>query len=536
MSILNTTINPQSESFIDNRDFYLERIKDLYERRHRAHQGGPEKARLRHTEHRKQILPRDRISLILDPGSPFFELGELAGDKLPEGSAIGASLITGVGLINGRQCMIIVNDATVKGGTYYPMTCKKHVRAQTFAIQHRLPCITMVQSGGAFLPEQEGIFPDEGMFGSIFVNQIEMSGQGIPQISIVMGSSTAGGAYIPALCDEIVIVRGKGFMYLGGPQLVEAATGEQVGHEELGGADMHCRDSGVTDHIAEDDAHGLSIVRDIVRNLGNLPTQRWDVADSVEPLYPIEEIYGIVNKDTKVPTDNREILARLVDGSNFDEFKTNYGNTLMCGFAKIHGFEVGILANDGVMFSESAKKGTHFINLCCQRDIPLLFIADVPGFMVGEHAERGGIAKDGAKFITAMSSAKVPKYTLITGGSYGAGYLAMCGRPFKPNAMLAWPSGRSGIMGPEQVANTLATVREDILKREGKTWTDEEREEFKAPHRKRFEDSEDAYNFASKLWYDAVIDPVETREVLALLLDLAGRSPKIETKFGVFRQ
>jgi len=536
MSIIKSLVNPQSESFIVNRDFYLDRITDLRERRQRAHLGGPEKARKRHTEHREQILPRDRIRLLVDPGSPFFELGELAGDKLPEGTEAGASIITGVGLVNNRQCMIIVNDATVKGGTYYPMTCKKHVRAQMFAIQHRLPCITMVQSGGAFLPEQEGIFPAEGMFGSIFVNQIEMSAQGIPQIALVMGSSTAGGAYIPALCDEVVIVRGKGFMYLGGPQLVEAATGEQVGHEELGGAEMHCSVSGVTDYIAEDDAHGLSLVRDIVSNLGNLPKQRWDVAKSVAPLYPIDEIYGIVNKDTKVPTSNRDILARLVDGSNFDEFKAKYGSTLMCGFAKIHGFEIGILANDGVLFSEAAKKGAHFINLCCERDIPLLFMADVPGFMVGEEAERGGIAKDGAKFITAMCSAKVPKYTLITGGSYGAGYLAMCGRPFKPTAMLAWPSGRSGIMGPEQVANTLATVREDILKREGKSWTEEEREAFKAPHRKRFEDSEQAYNFASKLWYDAVIDPSETREVLALLLDVAGRSPKIETKFGVFRQ
>ncbi|PCI68828.1 MAG: methylcrotonoyl-CoA carboxylase [Piscirickettsiaceae bacterium] len=536
MPIIHSTVHHQSEEFSANRDVYLQRISDLHERRKRAHLGGPDKARKRHTEHRQQILPRDRIHLILDPGSPFLELGELAGDGLPEGTAAGASLITGVGVIHGRQCMIIANDATVKGGTYYPMTCKKHVRAQTFAIQHRLPCITMVQSGGAFLPEQEGIFPDEGMFGSIFVNQIEMSAQGIPQIAIVMGSSTAGGAYIPALCDEVVIIKNKGFMYLGGPQLVEAATGEKVGHDELGGAEMHCRDSGVSDYLAEDDAHGISIVRDIVRNLGNLPTQRWDVAESIPPLYPIEDIYGIINHDTKVPTANRQILARLIDGSLFDEFKANYGSTLMCGFAKIHGFEIGILANDGVMFSESAKKGAHFINLCCQRDIPLLFMADVPGFMVGEEAERGGIAKDGAKFITAMSSAKVPKYTLITGGSYGAGYLAMCGRPFKPNAMLAWPSGRSGIMGPEQVANTLATVREDILKREGKSWTEDEREAFKKPHRERFEKSEDAYNFASKLWYDAVIDPIETREVLALLLDVAGRSPKVDTKFGVFRQ
>lgn len=536
MSIIPSNVNGQASSFIHNKEHYLTLVKDLQARRKRAHLGGPEKARLRHTESRGQILPRERIRLLLDVGSPFFELGELAGDNLADGTHIGASLITGVGLVNNRQCMIIVNDATVKGGSYYPMTCKKHVRAQRFAIQHRLPCITMVQSGGAYLPEQEGIFPDEGMFGSIFVHQVDMSAQGIPQIAIVMGSSTAGGAYIPALCDEVVIVRGKGFMYLGGPQLVEAATGEKVGHEELGGAEMHTRDSGVADYIAEDDAHGLSIVRDIAANFGTAPTQRWDVASSLDPLYPIDDIYGIINQDTKIPTANRDILARLVDGSHFDEFKANYGDTLICGFAKIHGFEVGILMNDGVMFSESAKKGTHFINLCCQRDIPLLFMADVPGFMVGEEAERGGIAKDGAKFITAMSSAKVPKYTLIIGGSYGAGYLAMCGRPFNPNAMLAWPSGRSGIMGAEQVANTLATVREDILTREGKTWNDDERETFKAPHRKRFEDSENAYNFASNLWYDAVIDPCETREVLALLLDLAGRCPKIDTQFGVFRQ
>ncbi|MBL4869230.1 MAG: methylcrotonoyl-CoA carboxylase [Pseudomonadales bacterium] len=534
MAVMPTGLNSGTEDFQLNKSFYEGLVADLHQRRARAHAGGPEKARQRHRD-RGQLLPRDRIKLLLDPGSPFLELGQLAGEGLYDGASPSGSMITGIGMVSGRPCMLIVNDATVKGGSYFPITCKNHVRAQTIARNHRLPCITMVQSGGAFLPEQAGIFPDEGQFGSIFCNQVEMSSEGIVQIAIVMGSSTAGGAYIPALCDEAVIVRNKGFMYLGGPQLVHAATNEVIGHEELGGGDMHSRTSGVTDHLADSDEHALFIVRDIVKHTPAPGAQRWSVTAPLAPRYPVEEIYGIVSRDSKYPTDNREVVARLIDDSDLEEFKPLYGDTLICGMARIHGFRVGILANQGVMFSESAKKGAHFIDMCCKRDIPLLFIPDVPGFMVGGAVERGGIAKDGAKFMTAMISAKVPKYTLITGASYGAGYLAMCGRPYKPTAMLAWPSAHAAIMGPDQVANTLAQVRADVLKRDGKEWSAEEEEEFKAPLRKSFKDFSSAYNFAANLWYDAVIEPTETRQVMALLLDLAGRMPAVKTQFGVFR-
>ena len=534
MTVMPSSISTTDEAFARNRDAYLARVADLHARRARALVGGPEKARRLHKQ-RGQLLPRERLAAVLDPGSPFLEFGQLAGDGLYEGVPPGGSIITGVGLVSGRPCMLMIHDATVKGATYYGITAKKHVRAQMFAWQHRLPCITMVQSGGANLPEQAHIFPDDGQFGSIFYNQIRMSAEGITQIATVHGPSTAGGAYLPALCDIAVIVRKQGAMFLGGPELVYAATKEEVDAETLGGGEMHSRVSGVTDHLAENDGHAIAIVRDLVAHLGTPPRQRWDVAPARPPLHDPREIYGIVSADTRHPTDNREVIARLIDGSELQEFKPLYGDTLICGFARIKGFQVGILANNGVIFSEAAVKGAHFIELACQRDIPLLFVADVSGFMVGQAVEREGIAKHGAKFITAMASANVPRYTLITGGSYAAAYLAMCGRPFKPHAMLMWPSGRAALMGPEQAATTLTMVRDRIHEREGTSWSDAERERFKQPIREQFEAFASPYNFAANLWCDMVIDPLETRDTLALLFELAGRQPQRDTRFGVFR-
>lgn len=534
MDIIRSTVNTRSPEFEANKVAYQQRILDLHNRRTTASVGGSAKARKMHKE-RGQLLPRERITAVLDPGSPFLELMQLAGEGIYEGVPAGGSMVTGVGIIHGRPVMLLVNDATVKGGCYYGITCKKHVRAQIFAWKHRLPCITMVQNGGAFLPNMAEIFPDDGMFGSIFYNQVQMSAEGIAQIAIVHGFCTAGGSYIPSLCDEAVIIRGQGTMYLASPQLVFAATGEEIDAESLGGAQMHCSISGGTDHIAENDSHALAITRNIVANLGTEAAQRWDVAAPKEPLYDPSEIYGLISEDPKRPTDNREVLARLLDGSEFHEFKALYGESIICGFGKIKGFEVGILANNGVLFTESALKAAHFIDLCTKRDIPLLFMADVTGFMVGREAEESGIAKAGAKMITAMCSANVPKYTLINGGSYGAGYLAMCGRPFKPNALLMWPSGRAAIMGPEQAATTLAMVRADARERDGEAWSAEDEAAYKAPIRKTFEDFADAYNFAAHTWCDMVIDPLETRDVLAHLMDLAGRLPAKETQFGVFR-
>ncbi len=534
MALMPSRVASSSEDFRLNREAYLARVADLRQRRSEASAGGPERARRLHKK-RGQMLPRERVTALIDAGSPFLEFSHLAGEGLYEGVPPGGSIITGVGLIAGRPCMVIANDATVKGGTYYGITCKKHVRAQRFAWQHRLPCITLVQSGGANLPDQPHVFPDWGQFGTIFWNQIRMSGEGIAQIATVHGTSTAGGAYMPALCDQNVIVRNQGRMFLGGPQLVYAATKDEVDEETLGGGEMHSSVSGVTDYLAESDGHAIAIVRDLVANLGTPPAQRWKVLPPQPPLHDPNDIYGIVSRDTRVPTDNREIVARLVDGSQFREFKPLYGETLICGFGRMMGFEVGILCNNGVLFSECAMKAAHFIDLCCKRDIPLLFMADVTGFMVGREAEEAGIAKHGAKMITAMACAEVPKYTLIIGASYGAGYLAMCGRAFKPNAMLMWPSGRAAIMGPDQAATTLAMVKDDIHKREGTSWTQAEREAYMAPTRKTFEDFADAYNFARNTWCDMVIDPLETRTVMGLLLELAGRAPTQPTEFGVFR-
>jgi len=517
-----------------NEAAYRQRLDDLAKRRAEARIGGGDKAQALHRG-RGKLTVRERIDALLDPGSPFLELADLAGAGLHEGVPPGAGMVTGIGGVSGRLCMIIANDATVKGGTYFGITCKKHVRALTIAWMHRLPCITLVDSGGAFLPDQARIFPDEGQFGSIFHHQVRMSAEGIAQIAVVMGACTAGGAYIPALADELVIVRGQGFMYLGGPQLTQAATGESVDAETLGGAQMHSAVSGVADHLAEDDAHALAIARRLVARLEDWPVRRWQLTAPAPPQLAESEIYRHISRDARHPSDHREVLLRLVDGSEFDEFKPLYGDTLMCGFARINGFPVGVLANRGVLFSESALKAAHFIDLCCKRDVPLLFLADVTGFMVGREAEQGGIAKAGAKFITAMASANVPKYTVITGGSYGAGYLAMCGRAFRPHAMFMWPNGRAAIMGPEQAATTLALVREQILQRSGQVWSEAEREAFKQPIRDEYERFADAYNFAANLWVDGVIDPLETRTALTLLLEAASRTPRQDTRFGVFR-
>ncbi|MCP5265816.1 MAG: methylcrotonoyl-CoA carboxylase [Burkholderiaceae bacterium] len=509
-------------------------LEALARRRAQARGGGGARVLAKHRE-RGKLFVRERIDALLDPGSPFLELAQLAGDGQHEGVPPGAGMVTGIGQVSGRQCMIIANDATVKGGTYFGITCKKHVRAQEIAWMHRLPCITLVDSGGAFLPDQAKIFPDAGQFGSIFYQQVRMSAEGIGQIAVVMGACTAGGAYIPALADELVIVRGQGFMYLGGPQLTQAATGEQVDPETLGGALMHSRTSGVSDHLAADDVDALAITRRLVSHLGDWPARRWQIAPPRSPRLDPNEIYGLISRDARHPSENREILLRLVDDSDFDEFKPLYGDTLMCGFARINGFRVGVLANRGVLFTESGNKAAHFIDLCCKRDIPLLFLADVTGFMVGREVEQQGIAKAGARFITAMASANVPKYTVITGGSYGAGYLAMCGRAFRPHAIFMWPNARAAIMGPEQAATTLALVREQILARGGEQWSDAEREAFKQPIRDEYERFADAFNFASNLWVDGVIDPLETRQTLTLLLDAAARTPREETRFGVFR-
>jgi 3-methylcrotonyl-CoA carboxylase beta subunit len=534
MTILASRASTSDPEFELNRTAYQALLDRLHQRRRSALAGGPPKARAKHLA-RNKILPRDRVEVLLDPGSPFLEFGMLAGEGMYEGCPPGASIITGIGLVQGRACMIIANDATVKGGTYYGMTCKKHVRAQQIAWEHHLPCITLVDSGGGFLPDMANIFPDTGQFGAIFNNQVRMSAQGIPQIAVVMGPCTAGGAYIPSLCDETVIVKGQGTLYLGGPELTFAATGESVDAESLGGAQMHCSVSGVTDHIAEDDRHALAITREIVRDLGEPPKPRWTKQPSLAPRFDPREMHGLISRDPKIPSDTRAILARFVDDSRFQEFKPLYGDTLLTGFARIHGHQIGILANQGVLFPDSAAKAAHFIDLCCQRDIPLLFMADVTGFMVGRAAEQSGIAKAGAKMITAMASANVPKYTIIIGAAYGAGYLAMCGRPFNPTAMFAWPNARAAIMGPEQAATVLALVRQQILEGEGRSWSADEQEAFKVPVRKIYEDFQPADNFSANLWADGIIDPVETRDVMGLLLDLASRTAARPTPFGIFR-
>ena len=491
--------------------------------------GGPAASRDRHIS-RGKLLPRDRVMRLLDPGAPFLEVGALAAGGLYDDEAPAAGVITGIGRVSGREVMIVANDATVKGGAYFPITVKKHLRAQEIAQQNRLPCVYLVDSGGANLPHQAEVFPDREHFGRIFFNQARMSAEGIAQIACVMGSCTAGGAYVPAMSDETVIVRGQGTIFLGGPPLVKAATGEVITAEELGGADTHGRRSGVVDHVAEDDEDALAIVRRIVANLNTTKPVEMTLAEPEPPAFDPEELYGVVPTDVRAPYDVREVIARVVDGSRFDEFKALYGTTLVCGFARIWGYPVAILANNGVLFSESALKGAHFIELACQRKIPLVFLQNISGFMVGGKYEAGGIAKDGAKLVTAVASAEVPKFTVLIGGSFGAGNYGMCGRAYSPRFLWTWPNSRISVMGGEQAASVLATVHRDADK-----WTKDEEEAFKAPVRQRYEDEGNPYFATARLWDDGIIDPAQTRDVLGLSISAALNAPIPETRFGVFR-
>ncbi|GAA1876396.1 carboxyl transferase domain-containing protein [Actinomadura bangladeshensis] len=509
-------------------------VAELRDRVDRAGRGGSERSRERHVA-RGKLLPRDRVDTLLDPGSPFLELSPLAADGMYGDEAPGAGIITGVGRVSGRECVVVANDATVKGGTYYPVTVKKHLRAQEVALQNRLPCVYLVDSGGAFLPRQDEVFPDREHFGRIFYNQATMSGLGIPQIAAVLGSCTAGGAYVPAMSDEAVIVRGQGTIFLGGPPLVKAATGEVVTAEELGGGELHSRTSGVTDHLAEDDAHALRIVRDIVSTLGPREPRPWDVVPSQEPAADPSELYGIVPPDSRTPYDVREVIARIVDGSRFQEFKKEYGATLVTGFARIHGHPVGIVANNGILFSESAQKGAHFIELCDRRRVPLVFLQNITGFMVGREYEAGGIAKHGAKMVTAVACARVPKFTVVIGGSFGAGNYAMCGRAYSPRFLWMWPNARISVMGGEQAASVLATVRRDQMEARGEEWPAADEEGFKAPIREQYEAQGNPYYSTARLWDDGVIDPLDTRRVLGLGLSVAANAPLEPVGYGVFR-
>jgi 3-methylcrotonyl-CoA carboxylase beta subunit len=496
--------------------------------------GGPEASRERHIA-RGKLLPRDRVDALTDPGSPFLELSPLAADGLYDGDAPAAGIITGVGRVSGRECVIVANDATVKGGTYYPVTVKKHLRAQEVALHNRLPCIYLVDSGGAFLPRQDEVFPDREHFGRIFYNQAAMSARGIPQIAAVLGSCTAGGAYVPAMSDENVIVRNQGTIFLGGPPLVKAATGEVVSAEDLGGGDLHSRVSGVTDHLAEDDADALRMVRDIVATLAPRAARPWDTAPSEEPAYPADSVYGVLPTDLRTPYDVHEVIARVVDGSRFTEFKSEYGATLVTGFAHLYGHPVGIVANNGILFSESAQKGAHFIELCDQRRIPLVFLQNITGFMVGRQYEADGIAKHGAKMVTAVACARVPKLTVIIGGSFGAGNYAMCGRAYSPRFLWMWPNARISVMGGDQAASVLATVRRDQFESRGQEWPASEEDAFKKPVRDQYEHQGNPYYATARLWDDGIIDPADTRRVLGLALSVAANAPLEPAGYGVFR-
>jgi 3-methylcrotonyl-CoA carboxylase beta subunit len=496
--------------------------------------GGPEDARKRHVA-RGKLLPRDRVNRLLDPGSPFLEVGALAAHGLHGGEAPGAGIITGIGRVAGREVMVVANDATVKGGAYFPETVKKHLRAQEIALQNRLPSVYLVDSGGANLPHQAEVFPDREHFGRIFYNQARMSGEGLAQVACVMGSCTAGGAYVPAMSDETVIVRGQGTIFLGGPPLVKAATGEVISAEDLGGADVHGRRSGVVDHVASDDEQALAVVRRAIGHLNAVKRVDLDLADPRPPAYDPAELYGIIPADVRAPYEVREVIARIVDGSELDEFKALYGATLVCGFARIWGYPVAILANNGVLFSESALKGAHFIELACKRKIPLVFLQNISGFMVGGRYEAGGIAKDGAKLVTAVASAEVPKFTVLIGGSFGAGNYGMCGRAYSPRFLWTWPNSRISVMGGEQAASVLATVRRDALEARGESWSADAEEAFKAPVRERYEREGDPYFATARLWDDGIIDPAQTRDVLGLSLSAALNAPIPETRFGVFR-
>lgn len=534
MPRIQSQIDPRSPDFVANAEHLRGLVDDLKQQLRKTSQGGGEKSRNKHTE-RGKLLPRERIRALLDPGSPFLELSPLAAHGMYDDAAPCAGLITGIGRVNGQEVLVVANDATVKGGTYFPMTVKKHLRAQEVALENRLPCIYLVDSGGAFLPLQDEVFPDKEHFGRIFYNQARMSSLGIAQIAVVMGSCTAGGAYVPAMSDETIIVKEQGTIFLGGPPLVKAATGEVVDAESLGGADVHTSVSGVADHFAENDTHALSIARDLISNLNRTKGMPLALAEPREPAYAEQEIYGIVPRETRIPFDIRELIARIVDASEFTEFKARYAKTLITGFAHIHGYPVGIIANNGILFAESALKGAHFIELCNQRNIPLVFLQNITGFMVGRKYENAGIAKDGAKMVTAVACSHVPKFTVVIGGSFGAGNYAMCGRSYGARFLWMWPNSRISVMGGEQAASVLATVKRDGLEGAGKTWSADEEAAFKTPIREQYEHQGHPYYATARLWDDGIIDPVDTRRVLGLAISASLNAPIEQGRFGVFR-
>jgi 3-methylcrotonyl-CoA carboxylase beta subunit len=532
--MLESKLDVRSEEFKRNAAAMQALVDDLKAKVDRIMQGGGDDARAKHTA-RGKLLPRERVQLLLDPGTPFLELSQLAAFGMYDDAAPAAGIITGIGRVAGQECVIVCNDATVKGGTYYPITVKKHLRAQEIAAQNRLPCIYLVDSGGANLPNQDEVFPDRDHFGRIFFNQANLSAQGIPQIAVVMGSCTAGGAYVPAMSDESIIVKNQGTIFLGGPPLVKAATGEVVSAEDLGGGDVHTRLSGVVDHLAENDTHALSLARAIAANLNRKKAHALALREPAEPKYAAQELYGVIPTDTRRPYDVREVIARIVDASVFDEFKPRYGATLVCGFAHLFGMPIGIVANNGILFSESAQKGAHFIELCCQRKIPLVFLQNITGFMVGRKYENEGIARHGAKMVTAVATAAVPKLTVIIGGSFGAGNYGMCGRAFDPRFLWMWPNARISVMGGEQAASVLATVKRDGIEAKGGAWSKEEEDAFKQPIREQYEQQGHPYYATARLWDDGIIDPADTRMVLGLGLSAALNAQIPETKFGVFR-
>ena len=532
MGKINTKINRGDQAFEANQQQMQKLVNKLKEITTEIHQGGSERARQKHLS-RGKMLVRDRIDFLIDPGSSFLEVAPLAAYNVYKDAVPAAGVVAGIGIVEGRHCMIIANDATVKGGTYYPLTVKKHLRAQEIAYENRLPCLYLVDSGGAYLPAQDEVFPDKEHFGRIFYNQAQMSAAGIAQIAVVMGSCTAGGAYVPAMSDETVIVAEQGTIFLGGPPLVKAATGEEVTAEELGGAQVHTQKSGVADYYAENDEHALLLARQIVNNLSQ--KKQDNLFDYNDPVYPMTDLYGLIPQTLKEPYDVREVIARLVDDSVFDEFKPLYGPQLVCGFAKIYGHLVGIVANNGILFSESALKGTHFIELCSQRKIPLVFLQNISGFMIGKKYETAGIAKDGAKMVMAVSCAQVPKFTIVIGGSFGAGNYGMCGRAYQPRFMWMWPNARISVMGGEQAANVLAQVKRDQIELQGKSWSTKEEQAFKQPIFEQYETQGDPYYASARLWDDGVIDPLDTRKILGLALDISAKNETEETRFGVFR-